>query len=69
MLINLKLLTIENSFLLNITEHENFFANKYENANYFLAEKIWVFEGGTLTWAHAFSLDFTLARVVYQRTN
>ena len=24
-----------NSFLLNIDEHENFSANKYENANYF----------------------------------
>ena len=27
LLINLKLLTIANSFLLNIDEHENFFAN------------------------------------------
>ena len=34
MLINLRLLTIANSFLLNIAEHENFSANKYENANY-----------------------------------
>ena len=33
-LINLKLLTIANSFLLNIAEHENFSANKYENASY-----------------------------------
>ena len=33
MLINLKLLTIANFFLLNITEHEHFSANKYENAN------------------------------------
>ena len=32
LLINLKLLTNENSFLLNIAEHENFSANKYENA-------------------------------------
>ena len=32
-LINLKLLTILNSFLLKIAEHENFSANKYENAN------------------------------------
>ena len=45
MLINLKLLTMPNSFLLNITEHENFSANEYENANfsshfsYLLAEK------------------------------
>ena len=39
MLINLKLLTMSNSFLLNIAEHENFSANKYENANS-LAEKI-----------------------------
>ena len=34
LLINLKLLTFANSFLLNIAEHENFSANKYENANY-----------------------------------
>ena len=34
MLINLKLLAIANSFLPNIAEHENFSANKYENANY-----------------------------------
>ena len=34
MLINLKLLTMPNSFLLNVAEHENFSANKYENANY-----------------------------------
>ena len=33
LLINLKLQTIANSFLLNIAEHENFSANKYENAN------------------------------------
>ena len=34
LLIILKLLTIANSFLLVITEHETFSANKYENANY-----------------------------------
>ena len=34
LLINLNLLKIANSFLLNIAEHENFSANKYENANY-----------------------------------
>ena len=34
LLINLKLLTIANSFLLNIAEHETFSANKDENANY-----------------------------------
>ena len=34
LLINLKLLTTENSFLLNIAERENFSANKHENANY-----------------------------------
>ena len=34
MLINLKLLTIANSLLLNLAEHEIFSANKYENANY-----------------------------------
>ena len=33
LLINLKLLTTANSFLLNTTEHENSSANKYENAN------------------------------------
>ena len=33
-LINLKLLSIANSFLLNLAERENFSANKYENANY-----------------------------------
>ena len=33
-LINLKLLTIANSSVLNIAEQENFSANKYENANY-----------------------------------
>ena len=33
--INLKLLTIAISFLKNIAEHENFSANKYENANYY----------------------------------
>ena len=32
MLINLKLLTMPNYFLLSIAEHENFSANKYENA-------------------------------------
>ena len=48
LLINLNLLTIPNSFLLNISEYENFSANKYENANYIhilLAEKIsWLAE-------------------------
>ena len=33
MLINLKLLTIADFFLLNIAENEIFSANKYENAN------------------------------------
>ena len=33
-LTNLKLLSVANSFLLHINEHENFSANKYENANY-----------------------------------
>ena len=32
-LINLKLLTMANSFLLNTAEHENIHANKYETAN------------------------------------
>ena len=47
LLINLKLLTTANSFLLNTAEHQNSSANKYENANnyllafsYLLAEKI-----------------------------
>ena len=47
LLINLKLQTIANFFLLNIAEHEKFSAKKYENANYsivafsyLLAEKI-----------------------------
>ena len=37
LLINLKLLIIVNSFMLNIAEHEFqiFSANKYENANYY----------------------------------
>ena len=41
LLINLKLQTIANSFLLNIAEHENFSANKYELLafSYLLAEK------------------------------
>ena len=34
LLITLKLLAFEKSFLLNIAEHEIFSANKYENANY-----------------------------------
>ena len=46
LLINLKLLTIATSFLLNIAEHEKLSTNKYENENanycwpfsYFLAE-------------------------------
>ena len=40
LLINFKLQTIANSFLLNIAEHEHFSANKDENSNYLLAEKI-----------------------------
>ena len=34
LLIKLKLLTIANSFLLHIADHEHFPANKYENANW-----------------------------------
>ena len=34
LLINPKLLTIVNSFLLSIGEHETFSANTYDNANY-----------------------------------
>ena len=33
LLINLKILAMAISFLLNIAEHEHFSANKYENAN------------------------------------
>ena len=33
LLINLKLLSISNSFLLSIAEHETVSTNKYENAN------------------------------------
>ena len=45
LLINQKLRTTANYFLLNVAEHEIFSANKYENANYLafsylLAEKI-----------------------------
>ena len=44
LLIKLKLVTIANSFLLNMTEYDIFSANKYENASlafsYLLAEKI-----------------------------
>ena len=34
LLVNIKLLTIANSFLRNIAEHENFSANKYEKRNF-----------------------------------
>ena len=34
LLISLKLFTTANSFLLNISERENFSANKHENVNY-----------------------------------
>ena len=34
-LINVKLLTMANSFLTNIAKNENFSANKYEDANYY----------------------------------
>ena len=33
-LVNFKLITIANSFLLNIAEHDIFSASKYENANF-----------------------------------
>ena len=35
-----KLLTIANYFLLNIAEHENVSANKYENANIIISREI-----------------------------
>ena len=53
LLINLRLLTIANSFLLNIAEHENFSANKYENANnswHFHINKLRKFQA-QLIWA------------------
>ena len=42
LLINLKLLTVAISFLLNLAEHENVSANKYENANYFIGILIFI---------------------------
>ena len=36
LLINLKLITIGQSFLLNVAEHDCFSTNRYENANYCL---------------------------------
>ena len=41
LLINIKLLTIAKSVLLTLSEHENFFADEYENAafSYLLVEK------------------------------
>ena len=43
LLINLKLLTILNSFLLNVAEHENFSANKYENGIFiFISREIFM---------------------------
>ena len=47
LLINLKLLTIENSFLLNFAEHENFSANKYEIVGVFIFISR---ENFTLSW-------------------
>ena len=43
--INIKLLNIEMSFLLNIAEHEKFSANKYENANF-----IFINENANFCW-------------------
>ena len=42
LLINLRLLTIANSFLLNIAEKENFSANKHENASWVEQEKSFI---------------------------
>ena len=47
LLINRKLLTIVNSFLLNGAEHENISSNKYENANYISANK---YENANYCW-------------------
>ena len=38
-LLNFKLSTIVNSFMLNIVQHEHFSANEHENANYFYQRK------------------------------
>ena len=44
--VHLKLLTTANSLVLNIAEHENFSANKYENANYWIEhEKSFITSG------------------------
>ena len=40
LVINLKLITTANSFLLNVAEHENFSTNMYENSNYVEHEKV-----------------------------
>ena len=56
LLINLKLLTIANSVLLNTAEHENFSANKYENANY-----CWHFH---IYWQRKFHAQFFNLRVI-----
>ena len=44
LLINLKLLKITYSFLLNIAKHENFTANKYENANISISRETFIGE-------------------------
>ena len=57
LLINLKLLTILNSFLLNIAEHENFSANIYKLAfSYLLAEKFSCF---LLTFSYLLAEKFS----------
>ena len=58
MLINLKLLTAANSFLLNIAEHEGFHANKYENAS-FEHEKCFITSGLGLTKQCSYRPDST----------
>ena len=65
LLINLKILAFADFVLLNITERENFFANKYENANYsqikFHAQLSWAWKkfyklGARLIWSFLFRI-------------
>ena len=49
-LVNLKLLTTANSFLLNIAERENFSANKYEIANNKISLLINLYENANYYW-------------------
>ena len=60
MLINLKLLTIANSFFLCIAEHENFSANKYKNDIFMFISR----ENFMLSWLeHEKSFYYLGARI------